>query len=62
MTRITLKDLALILLFIILAYNPPVDHDFGWHYKYGEYIVTNKAILRDNIHSYSMPDYEWTNS
>lgn len=47
---------------IFIIFNPPVDPDFGWHYKYGEYIVNNKSLLNKNIFSYNMQSYDWVNS
>lgn len=54
--------LPLVLLGTILLFRPPVDPDFGWHYKYGEYISQNKAIPYRNIFSYTLTDYAWANS
>ena len=54
---------ASILLFAVLVlFRPVVDNDFGWHYRYGEYIFNNHKILRENTFSYIMPAYQWANS
>ncbi|MBD3365843.1 hypothetical protein GF360_00700 [candidate division WWE3 bacterium] len=52
----------LFLLGIFILYTPPIDPDFGWHFKYGEFIVQNKAIPKQNLFSYTMPNYRWANS
>ena len=52
----------LILLGVLVLFNPPNDPDFGWHYKYGEYSFLNKSILKDNIFSHTNSDYKWANS
>lgn len=38
------------------------DPDFGWHFKYGEYLSTHGRLLTDNIYSFTLPNYEWANS
>ena len=56
---------AFVLLFIfsvLIIFKGPGDPDFGWHYKYGEYMVEHRALLRANTFSYTFPDYEWANS
>ncbi len=55
-------SLYLFLLGVFVLFAPPVDHDFGWHFKYGEYFLTQGHLLRENIFSYTLPDYEWANS
>lgn len=45
-----------------VLFKPPIDPDFGWHYKYGEYLVQQGKILRENIFSYTNTNYEWVNS
>ncbi|MGE5042258.1 MAG: hypothetical protein ACM3IJ_05150 [Candidatus Levyibacteriota bacterium] len=40
----------------------PIDADFGWHLKYGEYFYQHLSPLRQNIFSTMMPDYLWPNS
>lgn len=54
----------IILVFIgtLLNFSALSDPDFGWHFKYGEWFVKHGQILRDNIFSYTMPDYKWANS
>lgn len=54
---------SLLFLFAVFAlFKPPIDPDFGWHYKYGEYMVANHKIPRENTFSYTFPDYQWANS
>jgi len=55
-------SLIIILTGILILFKPPIDPDFGWHFKYGEYIIQNGKFLRENIFSYSMPNYKWANS
>ncbi|MBP8960825.1 hypothetical protein KBG31_01210 [Patescibacteria group bacterium] len=52
----------IVLIGVFILFKPPIDPDFGWHFKYGEYMVQNRKILRENIFSYTMPDYKWANS
>jgi hypothetical protein len=54
--------IAFVLIGTLMLFLPPVDPDFGWHYKYGEYIFNNASILRENTFSYTFPDYSWANS
>jgi len=55
--------LLIIFLFgIFSVFKAPGDPDFGWHYKYGEYIAQHGKILRQNTFSYTFTDYEWANS
>ena len=50
-----------------LIFSPPIDADFGWHYRYGEEI-TQSIISRDfsnwgkNTFSFTFPEYRWANS
>lgn len=57
-----LLNTILIFLGIFILYKPPIDPDFGWHYKYGEYFVKNGKVLTENIFSYTFTDYKWANS
>src|SRR3989344_7900383 len=52
---------ALYLLVFLSSLNLPTDPDLGWHLKYGEYFFKTGKILRDNIFSTMMPDYNWVN-
>lgn len=55
--------LAVVFLFGVFAtFKSPGDPDFGWHYKYGEYIVQHGKLLRENTFSYTFTDYQWANS
>jgi hypothetical protein len=47
-------------LLICLIY-PYADYDWGWHYRYGEYLLTHGRILREDIFSWTMPGYQWVN-
>lgn len=55
-------NLILLVFGICVFYTPPSDPDFGWHFKYGEYMVRNLAVLRTNTFSYMMSDFAWENS
>jgi hypothetical protein len=46
---------------LIAVVMPYTDYDWGWHYRYGEYLVTHGHILRHDIYSWTMPGYEWVN-
>lgn len=61
-TKPNLQKVALILFAFFILYTPPSDPDFGWHYRYGEYIFNNQKLLTENIFSHQMLDYEWVNS
>lgn len=37
------------------------DLDWGWHLRYGEYLVTHGRVLRRDIFSWTMEGYVWTN-
>lgn len=50
-----------IVVFISSLYHP-YDPDLGWHLKYGEYFFKNRAILRENIFSTDMANFQWANS
>ncbi len=47
---------------IFILFTAPRDPDFGWHFKYGEYLIQNREFLRENTFSYNMENYEWANS
>ncbi len=55
-------NIILFLIGVLLLFKPPSDPDFGWHYKYGEYLFQNHQILRQNTFSYTSTDYVWANS
>ncbi len=40
----------------------PIDSDFGWHLKQGEYFINNHQILDFNIFSSLMPGFQYINS
>lgn len=58
----TVNILLLILIGTTFLFEAPYDPDFGWHYKYGEYFFQHGKILKENIFSYTYPDYEWVSS
>lgn len=37
------------------------DLDWGWHLRYGEYLLTHGRILRYDIFSWTMEGYAWAN-
>lgn len=47
----------------VLIYSafPYSDFDWGWHYRYGEYLFTHGRVLRHDLYSWTMPGYEWVN-
>ncbi|MBI4526221.1 MAG: hypothetical protein HY695_20680 [Deltaproteobacteria bacterium] len=47
-------------LFVFLIY-PYGDYDWGWHYRYGEFLFKQGRILREDIFSWTMQGYEWVN-
>ena len=53
---------TLFLFGVFSVFKAPTDPDFGWHYKYGEYIAQHGKILRENIYSHTFIDYKWANS
>ncbi len=60
------KSKAFFFLFILfgvfIVYSPPKDPDLGWHLRYGQYNFENKTILKNNIFSFTFPNYYWANS
>ena len=60
--EVFLKNCLPYLVVFLMALYPSSDTDLGWHLKYGEYLVQNGRILRENIHSLEMTDYQWINS
>lgn len=56
------KILLITIIGSIILFKPATDPDFGWHYKYGQYIFNNKNVLRQDIFSYTMPGYKWVDS
>ena len=57
-----LSTTLLISVLTMMLFSYTGDPDFGWHYKYGEYMVTNNSFLHENIFSFTMTDYLWANS
>lgn len=52
-----LLGIALLLLFSF----PVGDADLGWHLRYGEALVNQHELIRDNQFSWLLPDYQWAN-
>ncbi|MBI2637805.1 MAG: hypothetical protein HYW88_02800 [Candidatus Sungbacteria bacterium] len=52
-----LQTALLLAFFLLLAFRPVNDPDFGWHLKAGEYIVQNLSVPETDIFSYTNPDY-----
>ncbi|MBN1162805.1 hypothetical protein JXA34_03645 [Patescibacteria group bacterium] len=52
-------NVFLVIISTILLFCPPTDPDFGWQYKYGEYIVTNRDIPKKNFFSYPNAGEPW---
>lgn len=40
---------------------PVGDADLGWHLRYGESLLSTGHLLRQNIFSYVLPQYQWVN-
>lgn len=62
-----LKDPAFLLtsavyvtLFIYLI-NPYRDYDWGWHFRYGEYLLKTGHIMTADIWTWTMQGYHWVN-
>jgi hypothetical protein len=49
---------AALLIYLVYPYS---DYDWGWHYRYGEYFLTHGRVLRRDIFSWTMPDFDWVN-
>lgn len=59
------KDKVLTLLvfaatFVTMIF-PYRDKDWGWHYRYGEYLLTHGKLLMHDIYSWTMEGYPWVN-
>ena len=52
--------LVLFLTFLYLVY-PYSDYDWGWHLRYGEFFIKTGQIMRSDIFSWTLPNYQWTN-
>lgn len=46
--------------FVSLIY-PYTDYDWGWHFRYGEYVLTNRQLLKTDIYSWTMQGFPWVN-
>lgn len=58
--EIIFSFLVYLLTFLYLIY-PYYDFDWGWHYRYGEYLIKHHQILQKDIFSWTLPGYSWTN-
>jgi hypothetical protein len=56
-----LKNFLLFLSLSLFFAFPVTDADFGWHLKYGEHFWQTGNILRTNLYSWSLPDFNWVN-
>lgn len=56
-----LRYLPYLLVFISSLFIPK-DPDLGWHLKYGEYFLKHGQVLRENIYSTMMPNFNWANT
>jgi len=52
--------LVYLLTFLYLIY-PYSDFDWGWHFRYGEYLVKTGKLLREDIFSWTLPGFAWAN-
>jgi len=57
------KILTILVYFALFLYLifPYSDKDWGWHLKYGEYLLKTGKILTSDIFSWTMPGYQWAN-
>ena len=57
------KILNLILYVSVFLFSiyPYSDYDWGWHYRYGEYLLKTGSLLKSDIFSWTLPDYQWIN-
>lgn len=60
LTGIVLTAILYLAVFIF-SINLPTDPDLGWHLKYGEYFFKTGTVLKDNIFSTMMSNYNWVN-
>lgn len=59
------KKFITVLFFITifsLYFLPPVDTDFGWHYRYGNYFLTHGKPLMKNTLNVLLHNQSWPNS
>jgi hypothetical protein len=59
--KLSLHQLFLGLALILFFSFPVGDADLGWHLRYGEALVSQGHLIRDNQFSWLMPDYQWAN-
>ena len=50
-----------VIVFLASLFNSS-DSDLGWHLKYGEYFFQHFSVLRENIFSTDLVNYQWINS
>lgn len=58
--NLVLSLLVYLALFLFLLF-PYSDYDWGWHYRYGQYLLSQGHILRQDIFSWTMQGYQWIN-
>ncbi len=56
-----MKTVLLYLAIFFLTIFPYKDPDWGWHYRYGEYLLNNHQLLYKDIFSWTMAGYQWIN-
>ena len=55
------SSLIFLIVFLYSVY-PYGDKDWGWHYKYGEYLLTQGKILTQDIFTWTMQGFKWSNT
>ena len=58
------KKILVILVFVatFLSFVYPYrDKDWGWHFRYGEYLFKTGHLLKTDIYSWTMTGFPWTN-
>ena len=59
--RASILILGFLAVFLVLL-KAPTDPDFGWHRRLGEFIVDQRQIPKQNLFSYTLPEYRWADS
>ena len=54
-------SLFVYLILFLSSISPYSDNDWGWHYKYGEYLIKYGKILTSDIYSWTLSGYQWIN-
>jgi len=55
-----LSSFVYLILFLYSIF-PYSDKDWGWHYRYGEYLLTQGKILTQDIFTWTMQGMKWAN-